>query len=427
MYARVTMRRYGVVLIVVMIGSFVPSARAQWLQWGGPNQNFTAETSGLADAWPEDGPKRLWHRKLGTGYSSIVADDSLLYTMYRTGKKDRYEYTIALDAATGRTVWRKRNLAAIPPDTEDHGKEFTGPNATPLIVGGRLYTLGRNAALHCHRKTDGTILWKHELQKDFGAQIETCGYSCSPVAYGHTIIVPLGRAKEDQREGNSLIAFDLGTGAVVWRTQTFRIQHSSPILITVGGEDQFVLCTREGVIGVNPKDGALLWTYALTEEAFSGAFATPVWNGVDILHFSSRETGYGVKLTRQEGKTTVTELWSNRKAPLGMATPVLIGNMLVGPKGPTSMDTPLLAVDITTGKRHWLRRGFPSAVVVGDAKRVIILDHDGQLGLATATPRGLKTHAKCQITERESFTAPTLVGTTLYLRDEKHIMALDLG
>ena len=58
---------------------------------------------------------------------------------------------------------------------------------------------------------------------------------------------------------------------------------------------------------------------------------------------------------------------------------------------------------------------------------MIVLDHNGQLGLVTATAEGLTVQSQCQITEKWSFTAPTLVGTMLYVRDEKHIMALDLG
>ena len=64
-------------------------AAAQWPQWGGPNRDFTVETSGLADTWPEDGPARLWHRELGDGYSAIVYDDGLLYTMYRKARMDK--------------------------------------------------------------------------------------------------------------------------------------------------------------------------------------------------------------------------------------------------------------------------------------------------------------------------------------------------
>ena len=58
---------------------------------------------------------------------------------------------------------------------------------------------------------------------------------------------------------------------------------------------------------------------------------------------------------------------------------------------------------------------------------VQILDEDGNLALATATPEGLTIHSKCKIAERYSWAAPTLVGTTLYVRDRQHIMALDVG
>jgi hypothetical protein len=72
-------------------------------------------------------------------------------------------------------------------------------------------------------------------------------------------------------------------------------------------------------------------------------------------------------------------------------------------------------------------RGFSKATCVYADGKLIILDEDGQLALATVTPERLTVHSKCKITERLSWTHPTLVGTTLYVRDRKHIMALDLG
>lgn len=39
---------------------------------------------------------------------------------------------------------------------------------------------------------------------------------------------------------------------------------------------------------------------------------------------------------------------------------------------------------------------------------------------------GMTVHSECAIPERCDWAAPTLVGTTLYVRDRKHIMALDL-
>jgi len=424
--------RYGrgvMLTCAIAMAGVASEAKAQWPQWGGPNRNFVVDTTSLATKWPEDGPKRLWHRTLGSGFSSIAVDDGKLFTMYRKSKKDTYEYTIALDAATGKTVWQKQNLATIPREVPDWGKDFTGPNSTPLIVGDRLFAVGRNAMLHCYQKADGKILWKHDLRKEFAAETQVCGYSPSPLAFGDTIILPMGRAEDDKREEHSLVAFDQASGDVVWRRHTFRIEHSSPIPVNFEGEDQLVQCTRTALIGVNPADGELLWEYAYPEpEKYGGIFADPVWNGKDVVMFSSRDVGCAVKLAKGEGGTTAQLLWSSDRTPLGMGTPVLIGDMLVGSKrGRGTPMTLLMGVDIHTGERLWAERAFPMPVAIGGGERVIILDHNGLLGLATATREGFTVHSQHQLTEQESLTAPTLVGTTLYVRDEKNIMALDLG
>jgi len=412
--------------------SMAPGAQVSdngWQQWGGPNRDFNVETSGLAEEWPEDGPRKLWQRELGTGFSSIVVDDGRLFTMYRKNKKDAPEYTIALDATTGKTLWQEQTLAAVPPDTLDYGHDFSGPNSTPLIVGDRLFAVGRNAMLHCRKKTDGTVLWKRDLRKEFGAETQVCGYSPSPLAFGDTIILPMGRAEDDKREGSSLVAFDQATGDVVWQRHTFRIEHSSPILVTLGGRQHLVQCTRRALIGVDPANGDLLWEYVYPDaEKHKGIFATPVWDGKDVVMFSSRELGVAVKLTAGEERTTATLLWSNDKTALGMATPLLIGDMLVGPqRGTGSPDTQFLGVDVRTGKQLWAEQVFPTSVVVGGQPSLVILDHEGMLGLATATREGLEIHSRHQLTESYSLTPPTLVGNTLYVRDEKQIMALDLG
>ena len=68
-------------------------AADEWPQFGGPNRNFMVDAKDLADSWPEDGPRQLWKRELGDGYSTIVSDGTVLYTMYRTGAD---EFTVAL-------------------------------------------------------------------------------------------------------------------------------------------------------------------------------------------------------------------------------------------------------------------------------------------------------------------------------------------
>lgn len=427
--SRVGLRRRGITAAAVVVAAIANEAPGQWPQWGGPERNFVVNTSGLAAQWPEDGPKRLWRRRLGSGFSSIVVDDGKLFTMYRKSKRDLSEYTVALDAATGKTVWKKRLRAVVPASTQDWGKEFSGPNSTPLVVGDRLFAVGRNAVLRCHQKSDGKVLWKRDLQEEFGAETQVCGYSPSPLAFGETVILPMGRREGHEADGHSLVAFDLTSGEIVWQRHTFQIGHSSPILITFDGKPQLVQCTKQGLIGVDPANGELLWEHKHPEpQAFEAIFATPVWDGKDTIAFSSAHVGCAVKLHAGADGTTTELLWQSATVPLGMGTPVLIGDMLVGPKhGRGSPSTRLFGVDIRTGDVLWSQNGFEMCVAVGGPDGLFVLDHNGVLSLAVATREGVTVRARHQLMQREALTAPTLVGHTLYVRDEKYIIALDLS
>ena len=66
-----------------------------------------------------------------------------------------------------------------------------------------------------------------------------------------------------------------------------------------------------------------------------------------------------------------------------------------------------------------------SLIAAGD--RLVILDEDGHLALARPTAEGLTILGKTQVFSTRAWTAPTLVGTRLYLRDQKEIVALSLG
>jgi len=426
-------------VLVVTIATLVlaPLASAQWPQWGGPNRDFHVETTGLGDTWPEGGPDRLWSRELGSGFSAIVHDHGVLYTMYRTDPKSTVEHTVALDAATGQTVWDYGNEAKYLETPRPWGGH--GPNATPLIVGNRLFTVGSRSVLHCFEKRTGQVLWKRDLTAEDGAKSDRyVGYCWSPIAHGNLVIVGADRDRPQEQgewsrdvptiegrghiEGHSLMAFDQSTGELAWKSLDVVLRCSSPILIDFEETRQLIVSSNDGLLGVNPDNGDLLWQHAKR-----GNEVTPVWNGKDILFYSSSGDGergwaIGVKLTNRDGHTVPVEVYSERAVRFSQPTPVRVDTFLCG-----SDDHNLLGVQFDTGKRLWLKRGFPMAsCVYGDGK-LIILDQDGNLTLATPTPDGLTVHAQTQVTTRYSFTVPTLVGTTLYVRDRTHIMALDLG
>jgi outer membrane protein assembly factor BamB len=134
-----------VIALLLVTGSSINAAAQQkgskpeWPGWGGPNANFTSDAKGLATSWPAEGPKKLWSRPLGEGHSSIIVERGRLYTMYRpsTGVRNQWkpeEVVIALDAATGKTLWEYRYPSTLETMNFSRG---AGPHATPLIAGMR--------------------------------------------------------------------------------------------------------------------------------------------------------------------------------------------------------------------------------------------------------------------------------------------------
>ena len=121
-----------IVLCFLMSQTAALAQVSDWSQWGGPHRNFTSETKGLAPSWPATGPRRLWQRELGEGYSAIAAEHGVLFTMYR---KAENEIVIALDAATGKTIWEYSYAAPFSPDYDM--TNGPGPHATPLVSGDR--------------------------------------------------------------------------------------------------------------------------------------------------------------------------------------------------------------------------------------------------------------------------------------------------
>lgn len=395
---------------------FLSAARAQWTQWGGPTRDFIVSASHLADEWPDSGPRQIWKRQLGDGYSTILVDDGVLYTMYRTGTD---EFTIALSAADGKTIWEHINPS---PFTKTMAEFGPGPHATPLIVGDRLYSVGTNAVLHCFDKKDGKILWKHDLIKDFNGELRARGYSCSPIAWQNTIILPLG----SEKNGPGAVALDLKSGELVWKSSTFAPTYASPILIRFDGEDQLILFMATELVAVNPSTGQQLWTARHANQTSVNA-STPIWNGKDTLFCANAYDGgaRAFRLTRESGKTVPKELWYNTQLKLHHGNALLVGENIYASSG---MGTAFfMGVKLDTGEKLFRQRGFSKTTGLLADGKLILLDENGLLALATLAKDGIDIHSQCKIAEPYAWAAPTLVGTRLYLRDRKNIMALDLA
>jgi len=418
-----------------------------WPQWGGANRNFMTNSKGLASSWPSGGPKLLWVRTLGEGYSGVAVEDGRLFTMYRESSKmwqpgrAAQEVVIAMDASAGKTIWEYRyDAPELPKMNLEYGP---GPHATPLVVNGRVFAAGAMGKFSALDKNTGKLVWSHDFYQEFGV-VWGRGYSCSPIAYKNTVIVTLGQA------GRSVMALDQSDGKIVWQKQEFDYGPSSPILITLEDEgagagkspaksagkaesrnpakqEQLVVFMANEIAGLDPGSGELLWSHPHKTD-WGLNISTPVWSEGNLLFCSSAYSGGSrmLRLALKDGKTSVEQLWFTSRMRIHIGNAIRVGDFIHGSSGDFGPAF-FAAIDVKTGQVAWQDRSFAKASSVYADGKLVILDEDGNLALAGVSPQGLNVLSRASLDTGRAWTPPTLVGTHLYIRDRKNLRALDLS
>ena len=420
-----------VLTVAVLISTATDlKARADdWPRWRGPRLDGVSRETGLLNAWPQDGPPRIWQVGLGGGFSSVAVVDGKVFTQTKQGNQ---EIVLCLDAATGKELWRYGydanyeghvSFSGGPrPDTR------TGPRATPTVDGDRVYTIGATGILVSLDVTTGKRIWQREMLQPAGAYRVTAdnpfyppagvpmhGITSSPLVVGDRLFVAPGGPN-----GKTLAALNKHDGQTIWEALDDGVGHSSPIWADVAGAPQLIFLTATRVVGVAPQDGSLLWTYPW-KTTFDLNIATPVY--ADGQVFISSNYGKGGALLRLTNQAEPQVVWESLSMQNHFSTSVLYDGHLYGFSG-----TRLRCVDVQTGKVLWDNIGVGMGNVLVADGNLIVLGERGQLVLAKATPTAYSEISRVQAFDEETltWTAPVLSGGRLFLRHQNGLAAFDL-
>jgi outer membrane protein assembly factor BamB len=410
------------VLVVAAIAAS-PASPADWTLWGGSNRDFRVTASDrLAESWPIEGPKRLWERELGEGYSAIAVRGDTLYTMYRRDAPawqifaSDQEIVVALDAKTGTTRWE------FAYDVNFRSDQGPGPHIMPQVAGELVFSVGATGKLHALNARTGKLVWKRDLVSEFGASTRIFGYASHPLLYRDRLIVVNGG------RGKAVAALDQQSGRTLWTGHTFRNAFSSPIVANAGGREHVIVPGAQQILGIDPSTGNALWLHPLDTDPGSAFAATPLWDSASrILVVSFHGGSIALQISGDGQGLAVKRLWRNNKVRSVFSNLLLVEDVVYMARGSYGPGV-LTSADVRTGELRWSVRGFPNANFLQADGKLIILDEDGWLVLAKPKPDGsLQILSKAHVLSHNAWTIPTLAGTTLYLRDRKIITALALG
>lgn len=402
--------RKALMLALAIALSLSVTTHAQWPQWRGPGRDGVVPAALVPKAWPA-ALKEGWSVAVGEGYSTPVVDGGRVYVHAR---RDPDETVTAFDLASGRQVW-----------TDTHRAPFTknqyasamakGPNATPLLAGGRLYTFGVSAVLTAYDAASGKVLWRHDYTKDIDSSKLFCGTAMSPILVDGSVIVHVG----DDR-GGVFRAFDAATGAIKWEQKGPGPGYASPVLATIAGAKQIVTLTDKSVAGVSTASGATLWSFPFPDE-WNENIVTPIVIGDTVIVSGIRQGTRALKVAKKGAALEATQLWHSPDTAMYMSTPVLHGGTLYGLS--TRRKGQFFALDPLTGRTLWMTEGREAGnahLVMAGANLVVQLDN-GELVVAPASKTGFKAERRYPVGKSATYTHPVITPGGVLVRDQTHL------
>jgi outer membrane protein assembly factor BamB len=398
-----------------------------WPQWRGPNRDGLSLETDLCRTWPPEGPRVVWRKSIGRGFSAVAVVGRRLFTMDEdrddapddggrcppTAVSAPQEGVLCLDAQTGDELWHFRS-------PNSYAERFgSGPRSTPAVDENRVYAIGPTGFLYCLSVDTGELLWRRDLMADHHGRPMRYGVAFSPLVEGDLVITTPGGP-----DGNAVVAFNKHTGAVVWKTLDDPMGYSSPMAVTLAGVRQLLIFTNTALVSLPPADGRTYWRHPWeTEGGFN--IATPLTFG-DYVFISS---GYGkgcalLEIARDaDGSWQANRVYEHNRMRNHFASSVRLGDHLYG-----FDQTDLVCMELRTGKIVWresIRSFGKGSLLIADG-HLIVLGESGKLFLAEASPDGYHEKASFQVSQNKCWTVPTVARGKLYVRTESEIICFDL-
>lgn len=409
------MRRLGVWVVGATLVATVSMSAQQtdhWTQWRGQHRTGTIAAADVPKSWPSRWQTR-WSVEVGEGYSSPVESTGRLFIHSRN---DPDEVVTAVDAATGSIVWKKTYPAAFAKNQYANAMA-KGPNATPLVADGRLFTLGVSGIVVAWDAATGHELWR----KDFSSVVDStklfCGTAASPVLAHGSVIVQVG----SDVHGGQILALDPATGTTRWTWKGPGPGYASPFVAEIGGTPHLITMTNESVVGIDARTGAQLWTIPFRDEWHEN-IVTPLWTGSRLIVSGTRQGTHAYTLTQANSRWQASQAWRNTEVAMYMSNPVFADGQIIGLSARRKGQ--FVALDASTGDLRWSSEGRDAdhASVLLTPSHVVFLSSTGDLLLVK---RNVNTYATDQrwddVLARATYASPLFLAGDLVVRDTTHL------
>jgi outer membrane protein assembly factor BamB len=419
------------------LGSFDELISGDWPRFRGSDfDNISKDSTPLLEKWDTSGPRVVWRATLGEGYAGPAVHNGRVYLLDYNERK-KADVLRCFSLASGKELWRRWYYVDLK---RNHGYSRTIPAVTDKY----LVSLGPRSHVMCLDPLSGELLWKIDLEREYGipgtenGRITPDFYSgqCPLIDNDVAVLAPGGKAL--------MIGVSCATGKVVWKTpnpDSLRMSHGSIMPMVLFGKRMYVYNAVGGVVGVSAEGddmGKLMWK--TTEWSPATTAASPLLLGNnEIAVFGSYGAGGARIKINFDGSKYSAAIVEEHKATNGIAsdqqTPVIIGDfiwcLMPENSGPLKKQlvcynrSDLLTPVWSSGKENRFGRGLGPYIVSGD--KMYLLDDDAMLYLFRIKDKNITMLDSHKIINGiEAWGPMAIAGHYLIMRDARNMLCLDI-
>ncbi len=376
--------------------------------------------TGLLKKWPENGPQLLLKiQGVGKGFSQpILADDKI----FVTGIKEDTTDILSAFNLKGELLWET-----------SYGRSWTASyidsRSTPVWENRKLFVSSGTGQVSCIDAETGETIWRVNAAAKYNGEIYTHGDAESPLVIENAVLYTTGGEK------NTIVALNKTDGSLVWKAKSRggAKAYASPVLINHNGKDMVLAQTSENIIGINPLDGEILWSYNLIQyhESSQGRGAQtnpPLYSNGEIFVTSGYDHP-GVLLSLTDDGKSVRLKWKNETIDTHFGGVVLVDGNLYGSNWQNNAKGRWTSVGWETGKTNWEQDWHnKGSVIYADGMLYLFEEKNGNVALVKPDTEKLNIIGTFKIEDGEGpyWAHPAIYDGRLFIRHGDVLMVYDI-
>jgi len=390
------------------------------IEFRGVNRSGHYNETGLLKQWPDNGPEMIIKIEgVGKGYSQPILVEK---TIYITGIKEDTIDILSAYNMEGEMLWDV-------PYGRSWTRSYIDSRSTPTYENGKLYVTSGTGQLNCIDATSGKIIWQVNASEEYGGEIHKHGDTESPVLTENAVLYTTGG------EENTIIALNKKDGSLVWKTRSLggAKSYASPKLIHHNRQPIILVQTYHNLIGVNPDNGEVYWSYDLfqyhSHRSGKGAQTNvPLYSDGELFVTSGYEHPALMFALSENGKSIQLK-WRNDIIDTHHGGVVLVDGNIYGSNWGNNANGNWASVNWKTGGTNWENEWEnKGSVIYADGMLYLYEEKRGNVALVKPSTDSLKIISTFKVEHGTGphWAHPAIYNGNLFIRHGDVLMIYDI-